>query len=285
MSHKDEALADCAARRNLGMEDMAIFKQAALALSFFLAALPAHAASSAWFETEGGRIRLVTTGSPAADGTLRAALQIDLAPGWKTYWHDPGDAGVPPQITFPASSGVTTAEIGYPAPRRFDDGASHWAGYEQPIALALTLHAAPGTVLKELEADVFLGICQSICVPVQAKLTLDPSRNADDMFDRATVNAAFDSLPAEASSTFGVSNTRIEGDMLIVDAAAPSLDKLKLFLASDGGFQFGKPKRENGGARFIVPLLARPQDPAASATIAYTLSHGDEAVEGAFTLP
>ncbi|WP_312796121.1 protein-disulfide reductase DsbD domain-containing protein [Tianweitania sp.] len=260
-------------------------QKAALALVLLLVALPAQAASSAWFETEGGRIRLVTTGVPAADGTLRAALQIDVSPGWKTYWRDPGDAGVPPQITFPAASGVTTAEIGFPVPQRFDDGASHWAGYEWPIALALTLHATPGRTTGTLEADVFMGLCQSICVPVQAQLTLDPHHNADDMFDRATVNAAFDSLPAKASPSFGVTAARIEGDMLIVETAAPTPEGLTLFLASNGGFEFGVPKHEKGGARFAVPLLARPTDAATSASIAYTLSNGDAAVDGAFTLP
>ncbi len=63
------------------------------------ARLPARrriASSSDWFETEGARIRLVTTGKPAADGKLKGMLDIELKPGWKTYWRDPGDAGVPP---------------------------------------------------------------------------------------------------------------------------------------------------------------------------------------------
>ncbi|MBS9719788.1 hypothetical protein JYU29_03695 [Tianweitania sp. BSSL-BM11] len=264
---------------------MANTKKAALALSLFLATLPAHAASSDWFETEGGRIRLVTTGSPAADGTLRAALQIDVAPGWKTYWRDPGDAGVPPQITFPPASGITTAEIGFPVPQRFDDGASHWAGYEWPISLALTLHAAPAKAMQSLEADVFLGLCQKICVPVQAQLTVDSTRNADDLFDRATVSAAFDSLPAEASPSFGVTSTRVEDDTLIVETTAPARENLTLFLASKGGFEFGEPKHEEGSTRFSVPLLAQPKDAAAPTSIAYTLSNGDTAVDGAFTLP
>jgi DsbC/DsbD-like thiol-disulfide interchange protein len=269
----------------LGKKGMTMFKQAALALCLLPGTLPAHAASSAWFETEGGRIRLVTTGSPAADGTLRAALQIDVAPGWKTYWRDPGDAGVPPQITFPPASGITTAEIGFPVPQRFDDETSHWAGYEWPISLALTLHAAPGKAMDELEADVFLGLCQSICVPVQAQLKLDPNHNAEDMFDRATVSAAFDSLPAKASRSFGVNSARIEGDVLIVEAAAPLQENLTLFLASNGSFEFGEPKRENGSARFTVPLLGQPKGAAVAASIAYTLSNGDTAVDGAFTLP
>ena len=30
------------------------------------------------------------------DGTHIAAIQISLAPGWKTYWRQPVDTGIPP---------------------------------------------------------------------------------------------------------------------------------------------------------------------------------------------
>lgn len=39
---------------------------------------------------------------PESDGTIKAVLDVDLLPGWKTYWRDPGEAGVPPRWVFPA---------------------------------------------------------------------------------------------------------------------------------------------------------------------------------------
>ena len=32
--------------------------------------------------------------------TLRVGLQIQLDEGWKTYWRDPGDAGLPMQFRW-----------------------------------------------------------------------------------------------------------------------------------------------------------------------------------------
>src|SRR5688500_18454149 len=61
-------------------------------LAALLAGGQAHASSSEWFEMEGARIRLVTASKPDADGRLRGILDIELKPGWKTYWRDPGDA-------------------------------------------------------------------------------------------------------------------------------------------------------------------------------------------------
>ncbi|MGN6306080.1 MAG: protein-disulfide reductase DsbD domain-containing protein, partial [Mesorhizobium sp.] len=49
-----------------------------------LSSLPAAASSSAWFQSEGGKVRLVTTGAPDEAGRLQGALEIMLKPGWKT---------------------------------------------------------------------------------------------------------------------------------------------------------------------------------------------------------
>ena len=43
----------------------------------------------------------VTPGQP-----FRVGLRLRLTPGWHTYWHNPGDAGVAPDLdlTLPAGS-------------------------------------------------------------------------------------------------------------------------------------------------------------------------------------
>ena len=106
---------------------------------------PALASSSDWFETEGARVRLVTTGEPDADGMLRAFSTSSSKPGWKTYWRDPGDAGVPPTVDVSGSTNIAGAKLDFPPPQRHDDGDFQWAGYDHPVALpvAFTLKS-PG---------------------------------------------------------------------------------------------------------------------------------------------
>ena len=36
---------------------------------------------------------------------FRVGLRLQLAPGWHTYWQNPGDAGVPPELDFDLSPG------------------------------------------------------------------------------------------------------------------------------------------------------------------------------------
>ncbi|MEL7014329.1 MAG: protein-disulfide reductase DsbD domain-containing protein, partial [Pseudomonadota bacterium] len=56
------------------------------------------------------------TGWRAADGSHIAALQIDLAPGWTTYWRAPGDAGIPPYFDWHASENLSSVDVEWPSP-------------------------------------------------------------------------------------------------------------------------------------------------------------------------
>jgi hypothetical protein len=40
------------------------------------------------------------------NGLHMAALQLDMAPGWKTYWRQPGDSGIPPRFDFSQTEGL-----------------------------------------------------------------------------------------------------------------------------------------------------------------------------------
>jgi DsbC/DsbD-like thiol-disulfide interchange protein len=77
-------------------------------LALMLCAVPGvgQAASSDWAISGETRMRLVVAEPAAGDKTIRAALQVELAPGWKTYWQDPGEAGVPLQLDLTSSQNV-----------------------------------------------------------------------------------------------------------------------------------------------------------------------------------
>ena len=52
-----------------------------------------------------------------AGGTRISALELVLEPGWKTYWRNPGDTGLPPSFDWSAAANMTGAEIIWPAPQ------------------------------------------------------------------------------------------------------------------------------------------------------------------------
>lgn len=250
--------------------------------------LPAAASSSSWAESEGGRVRLVTTGTPDASGQLTGALQIELKPGWKTYWRDPGASGVPPQIDVAKATNIAKAELSYPAPGRHDDGYGTWAGYDRTVALPIKFTLSKPEENAVIDAGVFLGICQTICIPLQAQLKVDPTQDAGNAEDAELVKAALASLPQKSSDTFGAKTLSGEKDKLVVETTAPGDPKsVDLFVAGDQGYLFGAPTRaeKDGKLVFSIPILGRPDKAAQGGGLPYTLTTPSGAVEGLLPYP
>lgn len=268
---------------------MQIIRSISTALFLALcAAAQAHATASDWHHVEGGAIRIVTAGAPDADGLLRGALEIRLAPGWKTYWLDPGESGVPPTLDIVAGAQDATVEMGFPAPRRFDDGYSLWTGYDEPVSLALTLKLPDAKTPARLEANVFLGVCETICIPVQAQLTFDTQASATDPEHASVVAAAFAALPGPARRDFGAHATDVSDDAMLVEATLPQGARaLDLFVAGTETLSLGMAERQagdEGAAVFRVPVLGRAQQ-SPGESVLYTLVTTAGAVTGELVLP
>lgn len=251
-------------------------------------ALPAIASSSAWHNSEGGRIRLVTSGAPDKDGRIDGVLDIALKPGWKTYWRDPGASGVPPQIDIGASSNVDHVTLSFPAPKRHDDGYGAWSGYDHSVALPVVFTLASPGKPTTIDANVFLGICETICIPLQATLQLDPATDPDNADDTALVKAGFDALPEEPKAGFEAK--LLPGDhetMLVEVATPPDAGPVDFFVAGEDQYMFGTPTRSESSGKIIfsVPILDRPAGKPDGTGLHYTLTTDSGAVQGLLPYP
>lgn len=259
---------------------MRMIRNAALIAAFVAAGGGwALAAASEWTTVEGGAVRVVLSAEPDEAGRLRGALQVDLKPGWKTYWLDPGTAGVPPTVEVTAQGKPGEVEIGFPPPDRFDDGYAVWAGYDRPVSLALTITPPPSA--EAMEFSIFLGVCETICIPVQSTFTIVP--DGANLRQEAIVEQAFAALPQPARAGFRILAAHQDGESLVLEAEAPA-GEAALFLASTENRMFGTPtaSEEDGRTTFRVPVLS--PSPAQPEEARYTLVSGDEAVAGSIRI-
>ncbi|PYE90611.1 protein-disulfide reductase DsbD domain-containing protein [Phyllobacterium leguminum] len=257
-----------------------IFLLAAL-FAIILSPGAGHAASSPFVEAMGGKVRLLLSVPSHPDKVLRGAIQIDLADGWKTYWRDPGDAGVPPQIDLTGSSNVEKSEILFPAPQRFHEGRTEWAGYKRSVLLPVTFELKETNAPTRVKGHVFLGVCETICIPVQAEFDLAVIPGTSDPLAHTLVNAAFDRLPEPASPEFGIAQAQRKDGNAVFDVRLPSMDdQAQVFLAS-GSMAFSTPayKGDSFSAKILRGASDRP------ARIDYTLVQGDRSVSGTVELP
>lgn len=144
-----------------------------LAMLFVLLLLPvlAGAAESASVTSTRATVTLVSnTDAIEAGKPFRIGLRLQLAPGWHTYWKNPGDAGAAPELDLTLPPGATAGEIAWPAPDPLLEGPIATYAYtgELLLPVKIIVASAPATI----EAEARWLVCKEICVPEQGKFRL-----------------------------------------------------------------------------------------------------------------
>jgi suppressor for copper-sensitivity B len=252
----------------------------------------ARAVATAWAGDAHSAARLVTaTDGVGQSRTIEAGLEIRLAPGWHTYWRDPGDAGVPPAIDWSGSGNLARTETAWPAPARYSLQGFETAAYQDDVVLPVTLAPArPGASLH-LQAQVSWAACANICVPYSVKLTLTIPAGAAAPSPEAGLIAAARARVPQSAAAAGVEllSARVARD------AADSILSLELrshaapFVAPDlfvEGLDKGSPGRPEAAlsdagriASLRVPIRAARAGDVVGRKLALTLVDGARAAE------
>ena len=221
-----------------------------------------------WIETEGGRVRLVL-GSARIDGTVRGALEIDLEPGWKTYWIAPGPAGIAPQFETWRSENLTLDRVDYPAPIRFYEAYGTSVGYDMDVVFSFTFRVDDPEQTSRLSMSGLIGVCEDICIPVQFAIDgLVRTGMSTSFADGRVIRAAANALPelGDASTV----SAKLNGDHILLSGEPFSL-AAEVFTAHEGA-SLGEPERTEAG--FSVPVLGGAVE---NELIVVVRSSGDEA--------
>ena len=99
-----------------------------------------------------------------------------MVPGWHTYWQFPGDAGIPTEIKWQLPPGWKAGPIQWPVPLKLNEpGDIQIYGYHDEVLLLvpLTPPAKIDSTSVTLAADASWLVCEKICIPGGAKLSLD----------------------------------------------------------------------------------------------------------------
>ncbi|WP_172298844.1 protein-disulfide reductase DsbD domain-containing protein [Pseudoruegeria sp. HB172150] len=135
----------------------------------------------------------VLPGWRTPNGTHMTALKITLAPGWKTYWRAPGDAGIPPRFDWQGSENLQRVQFHWPVPHVFEQNGMRTVGYKNELILPIELTPQADGQDIILRAAVELGVCQDICLPMNVRVSADlmPDGPADARIRAALANRPF----------------------------------------------------------------------------------------------
>jgi thiol:disulfide interchange protein DsbD len=148
----------------------------ALLLILLAAAPPARAAESAPVSSPRATVTLLSDSAAIAPGVpFRLALRQRLAPGWHSYWTNPGDAGAATELNLALPEGWAATPLAFPAPERIPFGPLVNFGFKNEAVL-LTSVTPPATLRPgeavTLEAEGSWLVCEQVCIPEEGRFSL-----------------------------------------------------------------------------------------------------------------
>ncbi len=280
------------------MRNIALARLIFVALAFCLEwAATARAQDASDWQTQAHTAARLIAGAAvktADPAFVRAGVEIRLDPGWKTYWRDPGDSGVPPTLDFSGSENVKSVAVEWPAPERFPDGAGgNSIGYLDHIILPLRVVPTDAAKRSVLHLKLGYAVCSNLCVPIEAKLAL--ALNGDGAEEQALERAEIrvprrvalgpNAGAGKGLAILGVHREPGDGhERIVVDIAAPADVTIDLFVEGptpDWALPLPQPVGGAGTTRqFSFDLDGLPADAHADgATLTFTAVSPDDAIE------
>ncbi|MGU3536239.1 protein-disulfide reductase DsbD family protein [Methylobacterium sp. A54F] len=173
------------------------------------------------------RASLVAEPASVRAGTpFTVGIRMAMKRGWHVYWRNPGDSGLPPEVTWTLPAGFSAAPIQWPTPERIPVATLMNYGYEGTVTLLVTMTPPPSLDPAEpvrLAGRLSYLVCEEICIPGSADIALslpvgDAAPNPETARSIADARAA---LPKPAPAPARLST---EGERLVLSLAAPGLD-------------------------------------------------------------
>lgn len=121
-------------------------------------------------------VTLLSEGASIEPGSsFWVGIRQRIAPGWHTYWTNPGDSGEPPTVDWALPAGWEAGPLVFPQPERLPVGPLMSYGYTNEVVLLTRLTAPEGLTAGtpiRLRGHAAWLVCEKICIPEEADVTL-----------------------------------------------------------------------------------------------------------------
>ena len=165
-------------------------------------ALPTAAQPSAVVQTPQVRAQLWAHAPQGvlAGHTFWLGLQLEHQAHWHTYWRNPGDSGLPTQLTWTLPDALTAQEVLWPLPQKIAIGTLTNYGYENKALLVVPIRVAAdfkaGAALSlQLKAQWL--VCRQECIPQEGLFALSLPSQGGTALQSAAFEAALSAQPAK----------------------------------------------------------------------------------------
>lgn len=221
-------------------------------------------APTAVVQTDNVRAELLSDVATVKPGEpFWVGLRQTIRPKWHTYWKNPGESGLPTEITWTLPPGVKADPIVWPRPHVFDIGGVINYGFkdEAVLLVRITPPADLAGPLK-LEAAANWLVCEDICIPEEGRFELALPVGPAAAPAAPSTLAVFDEArrvvptPSPWPARYGIATS---GDpTLVVEAKGLKADALRdiYFFPGEWGpiASMARQKASVGAAGITIPL-------------------------------
>ena len=222
---------------------------------------PVYGITSDWKSSNAGEDRILqmrlTSSTDGVVGLKKVPISFEVITnsGWKIYWRNPGDSGLPTEIKFDNSSNVRNVDIFWPAPFRFSTFGIDTFGYEGHVILPIDITPKLKDESISFNAQVSLLACKDICIPFTENLYLEIPKSPHQPNKNARSRAQFMSLVPKLDN---VKNGLLGEVYLTKNGILLKNPKIKMlnsdiFVENEYGINFGKPELK--GKNILLPKL------------------------------
>jgi DsbC/DsbD-like thiol-disulfide interchange protein len=193
------------------------------------------------------------------------------------------------------SLNISSTSVGYPAPRRFDDGYAITNVYEGRVLLPVELTPAVASAPMTVHLKLDFGVCESICIPLQIETSVTFGPGEIDPDALAVYDEAVSLLPqAPTDGVFSIDDFELiakDGAQSYFEivATVPQPFGTELFVEGPVGWWSTPPQQTAREGNLLTYRFSfeRPEAGGSltGSTFTFTLVSAGTAIEQKFTMP
>lgn len=150
------------------------------------------------------QIELVSSQDAIVKGEKQwLGIRIKMQPHWHVYWKNPGDSGIPTEVTWDKQNELYYGPIEWPVPEALPFDFLTNYGYEGEVILPLPFRYDGDENSVNLTGRIDLLVCKDICIPEgdDISLTLNVADAASPTIHAAKIEASQTRVPTALPTT------------------------------------------------------------------------------------
>ena len=187
---------------------------------------------------------------------FRVGVLYRIEPGWHIYWKYSGDSGIPTKIDWQLPQGFKVGDLQWPLPLRDKEpGDLEVFDYTSEVLLFADIEAPatlpPQPILIQAKTDWL--VCQSLCVPGRAQLSLTLTGGGNVASETAQIFQKYDSMvPKQLSNPIKIGFSRMGKNLELLLREFGTMQRLDFFPIPPEDAVIGHVERD--GSRLTIPI-------------------------------